>query len=55
MQGDTLCYLNFAKLCQEITMEEIVMHIFTYVGVIKDFAADNNSVTKWCLKKIKTS
>ena len=36
---------------QEITNEEIVMHVFTYVGGIKGFAADINSVTKWCLNR----
>ena len=30
------------------------MHVFTYVGGIKGFAADNNSVTKWCLKQTGT-
>ena len=38
-------------MCQEITIEEIVMHVFTYVGGIKGFAADNNSVTKSCLSR----
>ena len=49
--GGTLCFLNLAKLCQEITMEEIVIHVFTYVGGIKGFAADSYSVTKWCLNR----
>ena len=44
-------FLNLAKSCQEITMEKRVMHVFTYVGGIKSFAADNNSVTKWCLNR----
>ena len=40
--GDTLHFLNLAKLRQEISMEEIVMLVFTYVGGIKGFTADNN-------------
>ena len=28
------------------------MHVFTYVGGIKGFAADNNLVTKWCLNRL---
>ena len=32
-------------------MEEIVMYVFTFVGGIKGFVADNNSVTKWCLNR----
>ena len=27
------------------------MHVFTYVGGTKGFAANNNSVTKWCLNR----
>ena len=34
-------------------MEKIAMHVFTYVGGIKGFAADNNSVTKWCLNRLE--
>ena len=39
------------KIVSRITMKEIVMHVFTYVGGIKGFAADNNSKTKWYLKR----
>ena len=44
-------FLNLAKLCQEITMEKRVKHVFTYAGGTKGFAADNNSVTKWSLNR----
>ena len=27
------------------------MHVFTYLSGIKGFAADNDSVTKWCLNR----
>ena len=29
------------------------MHVFTYVRGIKGFAADNNSVTNWCLNRLE--
>ena len=34
-------------------MEQIVMNAFTYVGGIKGFPADKNSVTKWCLNRLE--
>ena len=40
-------------MCEEITIEEIAMHDFTYIGGVKGFAFDNNSVTKWCLNRPK--
>ena len=40
-------------MCDEITIGEIVMHDFTYIGGIKSFAADNNLVIKWCLNRLK--
>ena len=39
--------------CQEITNEEIFLHVFKYVGGIKVFATDNNPVTKWCLNRLE--
>ena len=43
--------MNLANLCREITLQEIDTHVFTYAYGIKGFAADNNSVTKWCLNR----
>ena len=53
VQTHVLRFLNLAKMCEEITIEEIAMHDFTYIGGVKGFAFDNNSVTKWCLNRPK--
>ena len=51
VQSHVLRFLNLAKMFEEIT--SITRNYNQYIGAVKGFAVDNNSITKWCLNRPK--